>query len=364
VITYQSLGVITMAEVDLDKFMQFVHAFAGDLGATVAAGSVVIGDRLGLYRALAAGGPATAAELAARTGTDDRYVAEWLAGQAASGYVTYDADDERYSLTPEQALALADPNGPVNVAGAFTLALGALSAVPTVTEIFRTGSGLGWHEQHPDVILGCEQFFRAGYAAHLAQDWIPALTDVHQKLERGGRVADVGCGAGASTVLLAQAYPNSRFCGSDYHDGSIELARKRAAEAGVTERVSFEVAPAAGFSGGDFDLVTTFDCLHDMGNPAEAARRIGQSLAPDGSWLIVEPMSGDSVAENLNPVGRVYYSFSTLLCLPNARSQHGVLELGAQAGEAAIRDVVLGAGFTSFRRAAETPFNLVYEARA
>lgn len=352
-----------MAEVDLDKFMEFVHKFAADLGATVAAGSVVIGDRLGLYRALAADGPATAAELAARTGTDTRYVAEWLAGQAAGGYVTYDADGERYSLKPEQALALADPNGPVNVPGGFTAALGALSAVPAVTEIFRTGAGLGWHEQHPDVIVGVEQFFRAGYAAHLIQDWLPALTGVHEKLERGGRVADVGCGAGASVILLAQAYPNSRFRGSDYHDGSIELARKRAADAGVTDRVTFEVATAASFSGGDYDLVATFDCLHDMGNPAEAARSIRQSLAPDGSWLIVEPMSGDSVAENLNPVGRVYYSYSTLLCLPNARSQHGVMELGAQAGEAAIREVVLGAGFSSFRRATETPFNLVYEAR-
>jgi SAM-dependent methyltransferase len=352
-----------MTEVDLDKFMAFVHKFAGDLGATVAAGGVVIGDRLGLYRALASGGPATAAELAERTGTDTRYVAEWLAGQASGGYIEYDPATDAYSLTPEQALALANPDGPVSVPGAFTLALGALQAVPAVTEAFRTGEGMGWHEQHPDVILGCEQFFRGGYLAHLVQDWIPALDGVAAKLERGAKVADIGCGVGASTVLLGQAYPQARCYGSDYHDGSIELARKRAADAGVADRVSFEVASATTFGGDGYDLVATFDCLHDMGDPAAAARHIRQAIAPDGSWLIVEPMAGDTVADNLNPVGRVYYGFSTLLCVPNARSQSGGMALGAQAGEAAIREIVLGAGFGRFRRAAETPFNLVYEAR-
>jgi SAM-dependent methyltransferase len=352
-----------MTAVDLDTFMAFVGRFAGDLGAAVAAGNVVIGDRLGLYRALASGGPATGAELASRTGTDARYVSEWLAGQAAGGYVEYDEQGDSYSLTPEQALALADPNSPVNVPGAFTLALGALAAVPAITEAFRTGCGLGWHEQHPDVIVGCEQFFRAGYAAHLVQDWIPALDGVAAKLERGAKVADVGCGAGASTALMAQAYPRSRFTGSDYHDGSIELARKRAADAGVTERVNFDVASATTFPGDGYDLVTTFDCLHDMGDPDAAARHIRAALDGEGSWLIVEPMAGDTVADNLNPVGRVYYGFSTLLCVPNARSQPGGCSLGAQAGEAAIRDVVLEAGFSRFHRAAETPFNLIYEAR-
>jgi|SRR5579875_874054 len=351
-----------MAEVDLDTFMEFVHKFAADLGATVAAGAVVMGDRLGLYRALASG-PATPAELAGRTGTDTRYVSEWLAGQASGGYIQYDAVTGAYSLTPEQALALANPDGPVNVPGAFTLALGALAAVPAITEAFRTGDGMGWHEQHPDVILGCEQFFRGGYLAHLVQDWIPALDGIAAKLAAGARVADVGCGVGASTVLLAQAYPRSRCYGSDYHDGSVELARKRAADAGVADRASFEVASSTTFGGDGYDLVATFDCLHDMGDPAAAARHIRQALAPDGSWLIVEPMAGDSVADNLNPVGRVYYNFSTLLCVPNARSQHGGTELGAQAGEQAIREIVLGSGFGSFRRVAETPFNLVYEAR-
>jgi hypothetical protein len=234
---------------DPDKFMEFVFKFAGDLGAAVAAGNVVIGDRLGLYRALAANGPATGPELAARTGTDARYVSEWLAGQAAGGYLDYDDETGRYGLSPEQAFALADPDGPVNVPGAFTLALGALAAVPAITEAFRTGGGLGWHEQHADVILGCEQFFRPGYAAHLVADWLPALDGVTAKLERGARVADVGCGLGASTVLLAQAYPRSRVYGSDYHEGSIELAKKRAADAGVSERVSFEAATGQTFSG-------------------------------------------------------------------------------------------------------------------
>jgi len=358
--------------VDMDAFMAFVGKFAGDLGAVVAAGNVVLGDRLGLYRALADGGPQTAAELAARTRTDARYVAEWLAGQAAGGYVEYGADG-RYSMTAEQALALADPTGPVDVAGAFTLALGALKAVPAVTEAFRTGAGVGWHEQSADVFTGCERFFRAGYAAHLVQDWLPAFPGVTERLTAGGSVADVGCGLGASTILLAQAFPASRFSGSDYHAESIALATKRAADAGVADRVTFETASSTMFSGAGYDLVTTFDCLHDMGDPASAARHVRTTLAAGGSWLIVEPMAADTIEGNLNPVGRVYYNSSTLLCLPNARSQHGSgslagdgkggAMLGAQAGEAAIRSIVLGAGFSSFRRAAQTPFNLVYEAK-
>jgi SAM-dependent methyltransferase len=347
--------------VDMDAFMEFVGKFAGDLGAVVAAGNVVLGDRLGLYRALADDGPATAAELAELTGTDVRYVAEWLAGQAAGGYIEH--DDGRYALSPVQSLALADPAGPVDVAGAFTLALGAVAAVPAVTEAFRTGHGVGWHEQNADVLTGCERFFRAGYAAHLVQDWLPALPGIIDRLAAGASVADVGCGLGASTVLLARAFPASRFTGSDYDAGSVALAVKRAAEAGVADRVTFETAAAQAFSGHGYDLVTTFDCLHDMGDPAGAARHIRQALAPGGSWLIVEPMAADTTEGNLNPVGRVYYNFSTLLCLPNACSQAGGMMLGGQAGEAAIRSVVLGAGFSVFRRAAQTPFNLVYEAK-
>jgi SAM-dependent methyltransferase len=348
---------------DQDKLMDFIHRFVGDLGATMTAGNVVVGHQTGLYRGLATGGPATGDELAARTGTDPRYVTEWLRGQAAAGYVGYDEASRRYSLTPEQAYVLADPDGAVNAPGAFTFALGTLRAQPRIAEAFRTGAGVGWHEHDADVFAGCEQFFRPGYAAHLVAEWLPALDGVVDKLRAGASVADAGCGLGASTVLMAEEYPLSRFTGSDYHAGSIETARKRAAEAGVGDRVGFEVAPADGFSGAGYDLVTTFDCLHDMGDPAGAAAHVRKALKPDGTWMIVEPAAGDAVPDNLNPVGRVYYNFSTFLCLPNARSQRGGYLLGAQAGEAAIAQLVRDAGFGSFRRAAQTPFNLVYEAR-
>jgi len=348
--------------VDEGKLMEFLGQFVGDLGATVSAGSVVLGDHLGLYRALVQS-PATPAELAERTGTNERYVTEWLRGQAAGGYVMYDAAAQTYSLTEEQAFALTDPTGPVFLPGAFQLALGALKAQDRIEESFRTGAGMGWHEHDSDVFVGCERFFRPGYLANLVPAWIPALEGVQAKLESGARVADVGCGHGASTILLAQAYPKSTFVGSDYHEGSIEAARKQAAEVGVADRVSFEVASAQGFTGTGYDLVATFDCLHDMGDPVGAARHVHESLAPDGTWLVVEPAAGDTVAENMNPVGRVYYSFSTLLCVPSALSQPGGQALGAQAGEAAIRRVTAEAGFTRFRRAAETPFNLVYEVR-
>ncbi len=347
---------------DMDKLQQFLGRFVGDLGATVAAGNVVTGHRLGLYKALA-DSPATAEELAGRTQTSPRYIAEWLRGQAAGGYVEYDAASDIFSMTEEQAFALANPDGAVYAPGAFVLALGALKAEPQITEAFRTGHGMGWHEHDADVFTGCEQFFRPGYIANLIPSWIPALTGVEDKLKAGANVADIGCGLGASTILLAQEYVNSRFTGSDYHDGSIELARKHAGDAGVADRVNFEVAAASAFSGTDYDLVATFDCLHDMGDPLGAARHVRQSLKPDGTWLVVEPAAADDTAGNLNPVGRVYYNFSTLLCVPNALSQPGGYSLGAQAGEAAIRQLTTDAGFTRFRRAAETPFNLVYEVR-
>ena len=348
--------------VDQDKLSEFLGRFVGDLGATMAAGNIVIGHRLGLYRALAAN-PATPEELAARTETDPRYVTEWLRGQAAGGYVTYQPETGSYGLSEEQAFALADPTGPVYAPGAFVLALGALRAESQITESFRTGAGMGWHEHHDDVFMGCELFFRPGYLANLVSSWIPALNGVQAKLQAGARVADVGCGLGASTVLLAQAYPASTFTGSDYHEGSIELARKRAADAGVANHISFEAASAQTFSGTGYDLVTTFDCLHDMGDPLGAARHILKTLDADGTWLIVEPFAGDAVTDNLSPVGRTYYSFSSFLCVPNARSQPGGYALGAQAGEAAIRRVAIDAGFTRFRRAAETPFNIILEAQ-
>jgi ubiquinone/menaquinone biosynthesis C-methylase UbiE len=348
--------------IDMDTLMAFVGQFAGDLGATVSAGNVVLGDRLGLFKALASG-PASASELADRTGTNARYVTEWLRGQAAGGYVEYDAAADTYSLTPEKAFALTDPDGPLFLPGAFELAIGALAALPRMEQAFKTGAGLGWHEHDDQVFSGCEKFFRPGYLAHLVAEWIPAMDGVQAKLEQGAKVADIGCGHGASTVLMGGAFPSSSFVGSDYHDGSIAEAGKRAAEAGVTDRVGFEVAGAQSFSGTGYDLVTSFDCLHDMGDPLGAARHVRSALAPDGSWLIVEPAAGDTVAENLNPVGRVYYNFSTLLCVPNALSQSGGYALGAQAGEKAIHQVCTDAGFTRFRRVAETPFNNVYEAR-
>ncbi|BCJ41621.1 SAM-dependent methyltransferase [Actinoplanes ianthinogenes] len=347
---------------DENKLMEFVHTFVGDLGATIAAGGVVLGDRLGLYRGLTAG-PALPEELAERTGTAPRYVEEWLRGQAAGGYVTYDPATGRYSLTEEQAFALTDPDGPIFAPGAFQLALGALRAQPRIEDAFRSGQGVGWHQHDEDVFTGCERFFRPGYSANLVTDWLPALDGVVPRLERGARVADVGCGHGASTVLMASAYPASAFAGSDLHAGSIDQARKRAADAGLDSRVTFEAAGAQTFTGGPYDLVTTFDALHDMGDPLGAARHVRSQLAPDGTWMIVEPAAGNTVEANLNPVGRVYYSFSAYLCVPNALSQEGGYSLGAQAGEEPIRRLAADAGFTRFRRAAETPFNIVYEAR-
>jgi 2-polyprenyl-3-methyl-5-hydroxy-6-metoxy-1,4-benzoquinol methylase len=346
---------------DHDKVTRFLGRFVSDLGATGAAGSVVIGNRLGLYRALAQG-PATPQEFAERTGCHPRYLTEWLRGQAAGGYVTYDPATGEFSLTEEQAFCLADPNGP-NVSSAFLIALGYLRAEPRITEAFRTGEGVGWHEHHEDVFVGCDAFFRPGYVAELIPHWIPALDGVDAKLTAGARVADLGCGLGSSSVLLAQAYPRTTVAGSDYHAASIELARKKAADAGVGERVRFEVATAQTFTGGGYDLVSMFDCLHDMGDPLGAARRVREALAPDGTWLLVEPYASDVVEENFTPVGRLYYSGSTFLCVPNGLSQPGGHALGAQAGEAAIREVLTEAGFTRFRRAAQTPFNLVYEAR-
>ena len=348
--------------IDTGKLQQFLGRFIADLGATIAAGNVVIGHRLGLYQALATG-PARPDQLAARTQTSPRYIAEWLCGQAAGGYVEYDPATGTYSMTDEQAFALADPDGAVYAPGAFVLALGALKAEPRITDAFRTGAGMGWHEHDEDVFIGYEQFFRPGYTANLVSAWIPALDGVHGKLRAGAKVADIGCGLGASAILLAREYPNSAITGSDYHGRSIEIARKRTADAGAAARVSFEVATAAEFSGTGYDLAATFDCLHDMGDPLAAARHIRRALAPDGTWLIVEPYAADTISDNLNPIGRVYYNASTLLCLPNAICQPGGYALGAQAGEAAIRRLVTDAGFTRFRRAAETPFNLVYEAR-
>jgi ubiquinone/menaquinone biosynthesis C-methylase UbiE len=347
---------------NMDKLNAFVGQFVGDLGAAVHSGMVVIGEKLGLYKALAEG-PVNSSELAAKTGTDERYVREWLASQAAGGYVTYDEEARKFSLSEEQVFTLVNEDSPAYLPGAFQLALGSLAAVPRIAESFRTGAGMGWHEHEEDVFHGCEKFFRPSYAANLVGSWIPSLQGVTAKLEAGAKVADVGCGKGASTLLMAKAFPKSQLFGFDYHDKSIEGARATAARQGFADRVMFGVAKAKEFPGKDYDLITVFDCLHDMGDPVGAATHVRKALSKDGTWMIVEPFANDELKDNLNPVGRVYYSFSTLLCTPCSRSQEVALCLGAQSGEKRIREVVTAAGFSRFRRAAETPFNVVYEAR-
>src|SRR2546421_969109 len=357
-----STAQVPASAIDMNKLNAFIGQFVNDLGASVHAGMVVIGERLGLYKAVA-DGPLTAFQLALKTRTDERYLREWLASQAAGGYITYNEMTNKFSLSEEQIFTLADEHSPAYLPGAFELALGSLAAVPRIVESFRTGAGMGWHEHVDEVFHGCEKFFRPGYAANLVSSWIPALHDVKSKLVKGARVADVGCGKGASTILMAKAFPKSRFFGFDYHDKSIEAARESAKRAGVADRVNFEVSKAKEFPGSEYDFVAVFDCLHDMGDPVGASAHVRKSLAKDGTWMIVEPFANDQLQDNLNPVGRVYYSFSTLLCTPCSRSQEVGLCLGAQAGEKRIREVVTSAGFTRFRRATETPFNIIYEAR-
>ena len=345
------------------KLHELLGKGVSDFGATFHAALVAIGDKLGLYKGLAAGGAQTPGELAKRTGTTERYVREWLCSQAAGGYVSYDPASGKFSLSEEQAFALADDNSPAFLPGAFQVALGAIEARNQLEERFRTGKGIGWHEHSHNVFEGTERFFRPGYAANLISAWVPALDGVDGKLKAGARVADVGCGLGASTILMARHYPNSEFAGFDYHDKSIETARQRAKAAGVADRIRFEVAMAKGYPGKDYDLVTFFDCLHDMGDPRGAAEHVHGTLKKDGTWMIVEPYAGDKIEENLNPIGRAFYGASTLLCTPASLSQEVGLALGAQAGEKRLREVVMSGGFTRFRRATETPFNLIFEAR-
>jgi SAM-dependent methyltransferase len=333
----------------------------GDVGAAMSAALVVMGDRLGLYKALATA-PATPAELAKRTETTERYVREWLNGQAAAGYVSYDAATQKFSLPAEHALALTDAQSPAFVPGLFQVTAAIWNAEPRVAERFRSGEGLPWGEQHPCLFEGTERFFRSGYIGQLVSSWLPSLDGVTAKLEAGARVADVGCGLGASTILMAKAYPRSRFWGFDSHAVSIETARKRAADAGVADRVVFEVAKSTDFPGKDYDLVACFDCLHDMEDPVGAARHVRESLAQDGTFMIVEPFAGDTPEDNHNPVGRVFYAASTMICVPHSLSQQGPA-LGAQAGEARLREVANAGGLTRFRRATATPFNLILEAR-
>jgi SAM-dependent methyltransferase len=345
------------------KLHEFMMKAVGEMGAAMNTALILIGDRLGLYKAMAGSDPMTSAELATKTGTTERYVREWLAAQAAGGFVTYDAATARYALPPEQALALADESSPVFLPGYFQIVEASLKSVPKVTDAFRSGNGVGWHEHDACLFVGTERFFRPNYRGHLINEWIPALKDSEAKLKAGARVADVGCGLGTSTILMAQAYPKSSFVGFDYHPRSIELAREAAANAGVADRVKFEVASAKEFPGKGYDLVAFFDCLHDMGDPEGAARHVRETLDANGTWMIVEPFANDKLEDNLNPIGRVFYAASTMLCTPASLSQEVGLGLGAQAGEGRLSKILRAAGFTRVRRAAETPFNIILEAR-
>jgi len=349
--------------IDEAQLDEFIGRFAGDFGVTLHASTVVIGDKLGLYRHLADIGPTDAEGLAAAAGCNARMVEEWLNAQFAADYCHFSPETGMYWLSPEQAAVLADPGTPAFLVGAMTIAVSTAKDEEKVRAAFLSGEGLGWHEHHHDLFHGTERLFKPGYVANLASGWLQSLEGVDEKLRAGGRVADLGCGHGSSTILLAQEYPNASVNGFDYPPASIDIARKRAAEAGVGDRVSFEVASAQDFTGGDFDLVCIFDALHDMGDPLGAARRIRESLATNGTWLLVEPMAGESLTDNANPVGRIFYAASTCICTPAAQSQHGGYALGAQVPEATLAELIADAGFRTFRRAAETPFNRVYEVR-
>jgi SAM-dependent methyltransferase len=350
--------------IDPDKLNALLEQAVQDMGAAMHAPLIVIGDKLGLYRAMGDGTPVTPAQLAERTGTAERYIREWLNANAAGHFVEYDAANGTYFMTPEQALALALDDTPVHLPGFYHMLASLMKDEEKITQIYRTGEGMGWHEHEKGLFEGCERFFRPTYLANLVSSWIPALEGVEAKLKAGARVADIGCGHGASTLLMAKAYPKSQFVGFDYHAPSIETARKKAQAAEVSDRVTFQVAPSKEFPGTDYDLVAFFDCLHDMGDPAGAAGHVRKSLAPGGTWMIVEPFAHDEIAANLNPIGRIMYSASASVCVPCSLSQEVALGLGAQAGPANIEKVVRSGGFTYFHKAAETPFNMVFEARA
>lgn len=350
------------ATINEDKMHAFLGKVVGDFGAALSSSLAYIGQKLGLYKALAAAGSVTPPELATATSTNERYVREWLINQAAGGYVDYDEASRRYSLSPEQAIALTDESSPFYVGGGFYVVKAMTNAVNRIEDYFKNGGGMLWGDHDSDLFVGTERFFRPGYAAHLIASWIPALTGVEEKLKAGAKVADVGCGHGSSTIIMAQAYPNSRFWGFDNHEKSIATARLRAVDAGVSDRVTFAVANASELPDGQYDLVTFFDCLHDMGDPIGACKRAAEVLAADGSALVVEPMAGNTVEENFNIIGRTFSGASTLCCTSNSLAMNGPA-LGAVAPESAIREVVLAGGFKEFRRATETPFNRIFEAR-
>lgn len=352
-----------MIKSDAASAVTFQDRLVSDLGACMTGSLVVLGDRLKLFVAMADGVPVTSAELATKTGCHERYLREWLSAMAAAHYLEYDPAAGRFSLTAEQAACFAKEDDPAFFVGAFEAVQSMWIDEPKIADAFRSGDGVGWHEHNQCLFSGTERFFRSSYNAHLLSSWIPALDGVSAKLEQGASVADVGCGHGASTILMARAFPNSKFVGFDYHGPSIERARAAAAEAGLGDRITFETASAKDFPGENYDLVMMFDCLHDMGDPVGAGRHVGSALAADGTWLIVEPFAMDALEDNLNPVGRIFYGASTMICTPASRSQEVGLALGAQAGEARLGVVVDEAGFRQFRRAEQTGFNMVFEAR-
>lgn len=348
--------------IDENKLNEFIGKVVGDFGAALSSALVYLGQKLGLYKSMSQTGPVTPAELAERTNTNERYVREWLINQAAGGYVQYDPETKRYSMTPEQSVALTDEQSPFYVGGGFFVVKAMTQSVERIEGYFRNGGGMLWGDHHPDLFIGTERFFRPGYVAHLVGSWIPALSGIEDKLKAGAKVADIGCGHGASTIIMAKAYPNSSFTGFDNHEASINHARETAEAAGVADRVKFEVANAQTIPDGKYDLVCFFDCLHDMGDPVGASKRAREILADDGAALIVEPMAGNTVEENFNPIGRTFAAASTLCCTSNSLALNGPA-LGAVATEEALRATVLAGGFTEFRRATETPFNRIFEAR-
>lgn len=349
--------------IDEAKLEAFMGQAVTDMGAVISAPLFVIGEKLGLYKAMAGAGPLTSEEVAERAGAAERYVREWLRNQAAGGYIDYDPESDRYTLSDEHALALADEESPFYILGVYDSIASLYADEDKILDAFKSGKGMGWHEHDHRLFRGTERFFKPGYRGNLIAEWIPALDGVKEKLEKGAKVADIGCGHGASTIIMAEAFPNSEFHGFDYHDASIERAREAADEAGVGDRITFDVASAKDYPGDGYDFAAVFDCLHDMGDPVGASKHIYETLDGDGTWMIVEPFANDKVEDNLNPVGRVFYGASTVICTPASLAQEVGLALGAQAGEARLAEVIKEGGFTRVRRATETPFNLILEAR-
>jgi len=350
--------------IDEAKLNEFMGKVVTELGAGLGFPMHRLGDQLGIWKAMAGAGPLTATEVAERCGCHERYIQEWLAAETTGGYIGYDADAKTYTLSDEVAFAMADESSPVFLGGAWQVATSVFESLPKLAEAYKTGEGVAWADHTHNLFEGVERFFRPGYNANLVSSWLPSLEGVVKKLEEGAKVADVGCGHGASTIIMAQAFPNSTFTGFDYHDASIVAARKEAADAGVADRVSFEVAPAQSYPGNDYDLVTFFDCLHDMGDPDGAARHVKSTLAKGGTWMLVEPYSNGDLVADSNPVGRVFYASSASICLPASLADKGRRGLGNQVGDSEWESILAECGFSHCRRAAETPFNRVFEVRA